>query len=140
MKPGKGGGRGLQGPALTQGQRVVWDRARAGDESPKYAGREGAEAAMAQPMAPAGRALLLPGHCARFWERSRMVTRGHCSGPRCRAQRCPRSMGWTAVSMQEKYPLEGTVRSCVGAIAAAEQDLAHPTLLPAIKPPGYPSS
>lgn len=32
-----------------------------------------------------------------------------------RAQRCPHTVGRTDVSMQEKYPLEGTVRSRVGA-------------------------
>lgn len=54
--------RAARGPALTQGLRVVWDKARAGDggglSHPNNAGRERAEPAMARPPAAAGRGFL----------------------------------------------------------------------------------
>lgn len=76
-----------------------------------------------------------------------MVPWRHCSGPRSLAQRCPRTAGRTDVWMQEKYPLEGTVRSCVGTCSrqpgSVEQDAAplaaEPVLHPALSLLGYPN-
>ena len=65
---------------------------------------------MAQPRRQPARALLLPG-----FGRGAGWCRGSLLGPGAGAQRCSRSVGRTAVSVPGKYPLEGTVRSRVGA-------------------------
>lgn len=84
--PAKGeseGCRGRPGPALTQGWRVVWDEAGAGDggrmsHPNMQEGKEWRQRWLSPRQRQPDRALLLQGHPARFWERSEMVPQGDC--------------------------------------------------------------
>lgn len=72
------------------------------------------DAAMAQPtVAAAGRGFASARPPCPILGEERDGAPGSLLG--ARAQRCPCTVGRTAMSMQEKYPLEGTVRSRVGA-------------------------